>query len=387
MFPLMNSILTAKVFLDAKRMCVVAAPAGLAMTMFLSWAASTQAQTPTIYSPVIVYREAFGRSFEMKEDGSAKQYLSQCPANAPCGDLSREGVQGQRLFIRIESPSVAGQSNDIVVYSEDFSSRTVLLNDKSFHPAASNGAVWSLDGNRISYYEYWCSLSDVNNQCLENRSGIVVADVVRDSSGVTPVALINERRIAEVISPDYLASQTWAPDNQHLAFSLGRWFSTGMIWHAYLSHIPPPTSTDGPTTTEVVFSGGINLNSNVLNFSPVSSTDSENRQTFTLAFRRLTETRPYARFDIFTVEVLAGYDGSYALSPRRITNSTNAKNFYGGAFFDWSPDGQWLAYNASTGNISAPYDIYKIKADSSAKAVNLTNLKTNTAYLVSGWRK
>jgi hypothetical protein len=177
------------------------------------------------------------------------------------------------------------------------------------------------------------------------------------------------------------------PDSQHLAYNLGRLFSTGTIYHSYLVNVPPPTSTDSPTTTEIVFSGGISLNSNALNFSPVSSTDSENRQTFTLGFRRLTETRPYARVDIFTIEVPSGYDGSYALSPRRITNSTNAKNFYGGSFFDWSPDGQWLAYNASNGNISAPYDIFKIKADGSAKAVNLTNLKTNTAYVVSGWRK
>jgi WD40 repeat protein len=385
MFQLMNSILT-KVFLDAKRMCVVIAPAGLAMSMFLSWTAPTQAQIPTVYSPVIVYREAFGRSFEMKEDGSAKQYLSQCPANAPCGDLSREGVQGQRLFIRIESPSVAGQSNDIVVYSEDFSSRTVLLNDKSFHPAASNGAVWSLDGNRIGYYEYWCSLSDANNQCLENRSGIVVADVVRDSTS-KPVALVNERRIAEVTSPDSLTVPTWAPDNQHLGYNLGRSFSTGTIYHSYLVTVPPPASSDSITTIEISFSGGINLNSNTLNFSPASSNDSDNHQIFTLGLRRLTESRPYARFDIFTVEVPAAYDGSYALSLRRITNSTNAKNFYGGGFFDWSPDGQWLVYNASNGNISAPYDIYKIKADGGAKAINLTNLKTNTAYLVSSWRK
>jgi WD40-like Beta Propeller Repeat len=341
----------------------------------------TAAQAQAIYSPVILYREAFGRSFEMKEDGSAKQYLSQCPANAPCGDLSREGVQGQRLFIRIESSAVAGQSSDIVVYSEDFSSRTVLLNDKSFHPADSNSAVWSLDGNRISYYEYWCSLSDANNQCLENRSGIVVADVVRDSTS-RPVALVNERRIAEVTSPDSLTVPTWAPDSQHLAYNLGRSFSTGTVYHSYLVNVPPPNSTDSITTIEIVFSGGINFNSNVLHFSPASSTDS-----FILAFRRLTETRPYARFDIFTVEMPSGYDGSYALSPRRITNSTNAKNFYGGGFFDWSPDGQWLAYNASNGNISAPYDIFKIKADGITKAVNLTNLKTNTAYLVSGWRK
>jgi hypothetical protein len=377
----------SKILDDVRRFLTANPFASATLTIAIFAAAPAQAQIPTVYSPVIVYREEFGRSFEMKEDGSAKQYLSQCPANAPCGDLSREGVQGQRLFIRIESSAVAGQSPDIVVYSEDFSSRTVLLNDKSFHPAASNGAVWSSDGNRISYYEYWCSLRDANNECVENRSGIVVADVVRDSASNMPVALVNERRIVEVVYPDSLTRPTWAPDSQHLAYNLGRSFSTGTIYHSYLVTVPPPASSDSITTIEISFSGGINLNSNTLNFSPASSNDSENHQIFTLGLRRLTESRPYARFDIFTVEVPAAYDGSYALSLRRITNSTNAKNFYGGGFFDWSPDGQWLVYNASNGNISAPYDIFKIRADGVTKAVNLTNLKTNTAYLVSSWRK
>ena len=333
-------------------------------------------QTPTIYSPVILYREFGnpGRSFEMKEDGSGKQYLSQIPANFWGADLSHEGVQGQRHFIRIEAPSVDGQPNDIVVYPEDFSSRTVLINDKSFHPFGV--AVWARDGSRVAYTEWWCIEKDVNNQCTKTSSGITVADVVRDSAGM-PSALVNEQRIAET-SLDSLGSQTWAPDNQHLAYTLGN--------HAYMVNIPPPASIDTPTTTEIVLSAGTSFNLPGLNFSPISRIDSQGHQLFKLAFRQRTETKPYPRGDIFTIEIPAGYDGGYALSPSRITNSTNAKNVWEMAFFDWSPDGQWMAFDGAGGS-GFTRDIYKIKSDGSAKAMNLTNLTTQIYYSLSGWRK
>jgi Tol biopolymer transport system component len=366
------------VILDhAKRLLAGVVSASPALTMLLLFAAATQAQTPTIYSPVILYREFGnpGRSFEMKEDGSGKQYLSQCPANFWGADLSHEGVQGQRHFIRIEPSSVDGQPNDLVVYPEDFSSRTVLINDKSFHPFGV--VVWSRDGSRVAYTEWWCIKWDLppnDNQCIKSISGITVADVVRDSAGM-PSALVNEQRIAET-SLDSLGSQTWAPDNQHLAYTLGN--------HAYMVDIPPQASMGTPT--EIVLSAGANFNLDVLNFSPISRTDSQGHLLFTLAFRQRTETKPYPRADIFTIEIPAGYDGSYALRPVRITNSTNAKNVWQMAYFDWSPDGQWLAFDGAGGS-GFTRDIYKIKSDGSAKAINLTNLTTQIYYSLNGWRK
>jgi hypothetical protein len=371
----MKSILTAKVFFHAKPLLAVVLSTGPALTMLFLCAAATQVQAQTIYSPVILYREFGnpGRSFEMKEDGSGKQYLSQCPANFWGADLSHEGVQGQRHFIRIEPPSVDGQPNDLVIYSEDFSSRTVLINDKSsFHPFGV--AVWSRDGSRVAYTEWWCIEWDLNDQCTKTSSGITVADVVRDSAGV-PSALANEQRIAET-SLDSLGSQTWAPDNQHLAYTLGN--------HAYMVNLPPQASMGTPT--EIVLSAGNSFNLQGLNFSPISRIDSQGHQLFKLAFRQRTETKPYPRGDIFTIEIPAGYDGSYALSPVRITNPTNAKNVWEMAFFDWSPDGQWLAFEGA-GSSGYTRDIYKIRSNGSAKAMNLTNLTTQILYSLSGWRK
>ena len=369
-----------------KQRRTAAATVFASLTLILSgFAASITAKAQAVYSPVILYRELYspGRSLQMGQDGSDQQELAVCTGGIGCGDLSHEGVADHRFFIRAEPASVAGESNDLIIYTEDYHSRTVLVSDKSFHPVSAN---WSLNGNRISYYEYWCALKDANNQCIQNRHGIVVADVVRDSTTNTPLALINERRVAEAIAPDLLASLTWAPDNQHLAYSLGRWSSSGTIYHAYLVNVPPSTSVETPTTSEILFSGGVGLNYLTLRFSPISITNAQNQQIFKLAFQRITDKRPYTRFDIFTSDVPSNYNGSSTLPVKRISTSTNAKNFYDASLGDWSPDGQWLVYCASNGSLSAPHDVHKLKSDGSSKAVNLTNSKTSMIYFSTSWR-
>jgi Tol biopolymer transport system component len=356
---------------------------GLTLLILASLAVSANAQA--IYSPAIIFREAYdpGRSFEMKEDGTGKQYLSQCPANI-CGDLSHEGVPGKRFFLRVESNSNGSDSADIVVYSEDFVSRVVLSHDQSFYPAAT--AFWSRDGSRIAYYEWHCIETNADGSCQKSQDGIVAADVSRDVFG-NPLALTNERRVFSAQSPDYLSGPSWAPDNQRLAFVWNKSFNTPsgiqFEWHGFAAYIPQDAAPLPPPTEIAFDNGGRSLGP--LNFSPSARTDSQGHQIFKLALQRLTDTRPYARFDIFTTEIPAGYDGSYVLVSTRLTNSTNAKNFYGGGSVNWSPDGQWLAYVASSGAFG-PSDIYKIRSDGKTKAVNLTNLKTNMAYLIKGWR-
>jgi hypothetical protein len=355
------------------------------VTIVTGFATSITVNAQSVYSPVILYREFYGpgRSFQMREDGSGPQELGRCTGNTGCGDLGHDGAVGHRFFIRPEPSNVAAQSNDLVVYTEDYNLRTVLVSDKSFHPVSAN---WSLDGNRISYYEYWCALTDASNQCIENRHGIVVADVVRDNMTNTPFALINERRVAEAISPDSLASPTWAPDDQHLAYSFGRWSSSGTVYHAYLVNVPPSTSVETPKPSEIVFSGGVSLNYLTLRFSPIKITDAQNEPSFRLAFQRITDKRPYTRFDIFSCDVPSSYNGSAPLPVKRISNGTNAKNFYDASLGDWSPDGQWLVYSASNGNLYAPHDVYKLKSDGTSKAINLTNLKTSMIYFSTSWR-
>lgn len=50
---------------------------------------------------------------------------------------------------------------------------------------------------------------------------------------------------------------------------------------------------------------------------------------------------------------------------------------------EWSPDGAWLAFDAY--NLGGAKNIYKIKANGSAKAINLTNSK-KMGYTVGVWR-
>jgi len=362
----------------------------------LTWAAlilltivgnAAQAQPPAIFSPVIVYRERYnpGRTFEMKEDGSGKVYLPQCLANSGCGDLSQSGVPGKRFFIKVEAAADGTQPNDIVVRPEDYSSRTVLFNDKTFNPGVPR---WSPDGRRVAYYDWHCTQTNPDQSCAQSATGIVVADVVFDGSNA-PVGLWNERELIVVNSPDSLFGLSWAPDNQRLAFAISKMITDPngtSRWelHPYVAYAPLLSSSDLPTVTEIIFAGGTSEMPPI--FSTISRTDSAGRQVFKLAFRRLTDTRPYSRYDIFTSEIRADYDGSTALTATRVTNATNAKIFWGASGINWSPDGQWLAYVAAPYG-SSTYDIYKIRSDGATKAINLTNFKVAMDYIIDGWRK
>jgi Tol biopolymer transport system component len=323
----------------------------------------------------------------MKEDGTGKQYLPQCPTSTGCGDLSHEGIQGQRFFLRVEAGPQVSSPFDVVVYPEDGGSRIVLLNGKSFYP---RGACWSPDGKRVAYIEWHCAQTNPDGSCAQSEAGVVVGEVLRDGAN-TPLGLLNERRIFGPVSSANASGLSWAPDSQTLVFAVFNFVTDSDGSNArterrdYLAWAPPEGAT---TIAELIFgSGGALNNLNAWSFSPISHTDAQGRDLFKLAFQRLTETKPYARYDIFITEIPNGYDSSYTLTSTRVTNSANAKNFAGAESVNWSPDGQWLAYAASNGNLYAPHDVYKLKTDGSGKAVNLTNLKTSTAYYVRAWRK
>lgn len=370
----------------------------LVLLIFLGPVAIAQAQTQAIYSPVLLGRDfSSGRQFQVREDGSGFQVLPNCPVYG-CGDLSHDGLVGKRYFITAQLPPSGSQPADLVVYSESGDSRTVLVSNKSYYPESAYVA-WSVDGYRIAYQGKLCYAIDENGNC-QFRQGLIIGEVVRDSSGV-PIGVDNERLVVEVAKTyesqcigtnpcvwEYLHSFSWSPDNQRLAYVISRTNRTSngsfTDYFIYLLNSAPYPAL--PVSTKLVFSDGDQSNRTALSFSPVTRLDQQGNPLFRLAFSRLTDAVGAVRLDIWVTNVPSAYDGSYSLTPKRITTSSNAKNTYELSHINWSPDEQWLAYDGYTSALSLPRNLYKIRSDGSGKTITLTNSKKADLSL-SSWRK
>jgi hypothetical protein len=353
------------------------------LTMLLLCAAAGRAQTQTVYSPVILgFDSSIARQFQIREDGSSYQILPNCPQDG-CGDLSHNGVAGKRYFITAQYPPSGLRPLDLIVYSEDGSSRTVLVSNKAYYPETSFNIIWSADGNRIAYLGKLCYAIDTAGQCLF-KSGLIVGEIARDSSGL-PVAVDNERLVVEASAS--LTSISWAPDNLRLAYVVGHTNAVG-ISEFLINLVYAPPYPELPATTKLLFSDGDQSNSTTLSFSPVKRLDQQGNVYFRLALKRHTDApgnSTSGRCDIWVVEVPSGYNGSNPLVPWRVTTSTNAKDTYFMGNIDWSPDEQWLAYDGYTSGLSLR-NLYKIRSDGSSKSIALTNSKKINFYL-SGWRR
>jgi hypothetical protein len=385
----------------ARRPCLPSTFAGLALLMILCPGAIAQAQTQTVYSPVILgFDSSTARQFQIREDGSSYQILPNCPQDG-CGDLSHDGVAGKRYFITAQYPPSGLRPLDLVVYSEDGSSRTVLVSNKAYYPETSFNINWSFDGNRIAYLGSLCYAIDADGQC-QFKGGLIVGEIVRDSSGL-PVAVDNERLVVEVsktfasqcvdLNPcvyEYLTGFSWAPDNQRLAYVLGQTnrTSSGSTSQFFVNLVYVPPYPELPATTKLSFSDGDQSNGTTLSFSPVKRLDQQGNVYFRLALKRHPVSpgnSTSGRCEIWVGEVPSGYNGSNTLVLRRVTTSTNAKDTYFLGNIDWSPDEQWLAYDGYTSALSLR-NLYKIRSDGSGKSIALTNSKKANFYL-SGWRK
>ena len=82
------------------------------------------------------------------------------------------------------------------------------------------------------------------------------------------------------------------------------------------------------------------------------------------------------RYDIFTIPAVGGT--ALQITTKGTTGA--AQNL----FPSYSPDGQYLAF-ASGASLFA-FDIYRIKADGSGKAVNLTGKRTGS-FRYNRWRR
>ena len=322
-----------------------------------------------IFSPVILAREFFvpGRPVQMSEDGSCFQVI------ATHGDLTHNGVKGQRYFLTSE-PSQWTLPNgsvgyDLVAYNEngDPETRRVLTSDQSI--ARFGQPRWSINGTQVAYVgaRYDLNFGDVVEQ------GIFLGEVTHDFAGA-PDQIVEERLVIEADPNEYLAPiLSWSGDRIAYGTSRPVYDANGGVIDFEREIYVADMSLGVSYEIQLADGGSVYYPS----FSPA-----DNR----LAFTRRTSTSGCVRLDIYVVVVPEGYNGTYALPATQITNKKNGKNLCQLRRAYWSPMGTYLAFDAWDLSLQGGMQIYKIKSDGSGKAVKLTNSKTQ-GYLVSGWRE
>jgi WD40-like Beta Propeller Repeat len=214
---------------------------------------------------------------------------------------------------------------------------------------------WSPDGTRIAVYgERW----DLEGGALL-ESGVFVMDVVYDGTG-RPIGTENSHLVIPVSGETLLS---WSGDATSLAYINGASDGAG-----------------GTQSDVFVFDLISGLSSNVSNSRGVS----EGEPNFSpvddrIAYTSLVQVRGSFRYDIFTVDAISG--GVVQVTSKATTGKPANR------FPVFSPDGQYLSF--SSGSVLGPimsFDIYKIKANGSGKAVNLTG-KRDGDFRYHVWRK
>lgn len=330
-----------------------------------------------IYSPVILGAEYFspGRRIQIKEDGSGLQVIS------ISGDLTHNGVDGRRYFLRRELVSGEGfpdgsQYYDLVSYNEsgDPTTRRLLTSDRTVF--RNDFGVWSVDGTRVAYFGRRYDLVNVV------EDGIFVGEVVYDANG-GPSGIENERLAVPIAfgwNDAVWPILSWSWDNLRVTYSVTKDYASvsrqDEIYVAYL----PPVGSSLPAPPYRCLNCKIELtNGSWLQIDPEFS-----RVDNQLAFIQNIARSGCTRNHIFVVEVPVEYDGTYALTATQITNKTNA-NLCQMARPEWSSDGMQLAFDAWDLRLKTP-QIYKIESHGSGNAVKLTNSK-NAGYFGARWRK
>jgi len=279
----------------------------------------------------------------------------------PCrgGDLSHNG--SPRYFVG----SVAGTDwlpdkpepmhNSVLVASDEDCAETLVIFD-SPSMRFSDMPRWSHAGSRVAVYaESWDLVDGVLVE-----SGIYVADVTRDGMG-RPVG-ITGLHLAIAAPGQVLIS--WSGDDQRIAFVAsapnGSGGLQGDIW---VHDLASGTSSNATNST--------NFNEDHPAFSPVDDR---------LAFIRMVAVRGTYRYDIFTQPASGG-----TVTQVTSKGTTGAPQ---NLFPCFSPDGQYLSFVSGSGS-TAPileFDVFRIKADGSGKATNLTGKRAGN-FRIPAWRR
>lgn len=366
-----------------KRLFANAALVGLGLAGLFGFVGAARGQAQQdIYSPVILGREVFtpGRPIQIREDGSGLQAIS------IDGDLTYNGVKGQRYFLRAEPVTGVtlpdgSQYYDLVTYNEngDLTTRRVLTSDTSTTRFYRSFPRWSINGKRVTYYgkQYDLLNGDPNKNYLF-KYGVCVGEITFDANAA-PSALTDERCL---VQPDvvYPVLPSWASDNLRVTYSTTRFITNpdGSSFRQdsiYVAYLPPSGSLDSPYNRKILFADGDRPIQIYPKFSPVVYDDR-------LAFSRYRDGQ---HNDIWIVVVPFNYDGTYALTANQVTNQKTIQQVNYLGHVEWSPSSTYIAFDGQSSS-SGTMQIYKIDAAGTERAIQLTSSK-NQAYIVSGWRK
>ena len=270
------------------------------------------------------------------------------------GDLTYDGGS-PRYFVS----SVVGtivmpdhfNNSELAASDEDCVLQLIISNSGTMR--FSTTPHWSPDGSKIAVYAEHFDLASA----LVLERGIFVADVVRTAGSSRPTGIAN-LHLAIPSQGEVLMS--WSGDSQRIAY----------VGSA-------PNGSNGQQADIFVYDLGADASVNVTNTPDVN----EDQPAYSpaserIAFIRLITVRGTYRYDIFTMSA----SGGTALQVTTKGTTGAAQNL----FPCFSPDGQYLSF--ASGSSLYAFDIYRLKADGSGKAVSLTGKRTGS-FRYNVWRR
>lgn len=277
-------------------------------------------------------------------------------SEVPCGsDLTHGG--SPRYFLGYVVTGVLfpdGYGGSALIAADEGCVDPMVITD-TLDMRFSNTPHWSPDGTRIAVYgERW----DLEAGRLI-ESGVFVMDVIYDDTG-RPIGTENDHLVLSLPGESALS---WSGDS---------------TWFVYND-----AGSDGAGGTQsdvFVFDLISGSTSNVTNSPNVNEAQpSVSPVDDRIAYTQLVQVRGSYRYDIFTIDAISG---AVVQVTSKATTGKPANHFP-----RFSPDGQYLSF--ASGSILGPimaFDIYKIKANGSGKAVNLTG-KRDGDFRYHVWRK
>jgi len=314
--------------------------------------------------PVLAQGAVVGEVISVNDRKTAQQAIMSAAngsqfAEVTCGDsLTHSGSPRYFLGMRAVPDEYLPDGylrSEMVAADEDCAASYVISDEPGMRFSTGR---WSPDGRTMAVYATRWDLSTGGFVA----SGIYLADVVFLNSGSSrPVGIANLRLVIEA---DGETLFSWSGDGSRIAY-----------------RGPAPNGQGGTQADILIYNRLTGETANVTNtptvhedapaFSPVDDR---------IAYQVQVAIKGTYRFDIFTIPAAGGV-------PKQITykGTTGSPQNY---FPCFSPDGQYLAYGS--GSLSWPlvdFDVYKIRADGTGKAVNLTARRAGDFLGPVEWRR
>jgi len=329
-----------------------ARPGLMTLSLAVALFAAGAAHAAIVGEVIAVYDGSIARRAVMSaSNGGSFQYLT-------CGgDLSYGG--SPRYFVGTVATTdylPDGYLANVLVASDEDCAETITISSPP-NMRFSDMPRWSHDGSRVAVYaESW---NLIEGQFVANN-GIYVADVTRDGTG-RPVGITG---LHQVIAAPGQILISWSGDDQRIAYvAAAPNGSGGLQGDIWVLDLASGISINATNSTE--------FNEDHPAFSPVDDR---------LAFIRMVAVRGTYRYDIFTQPASGG-----AVSQVTSKGTTGAPQ---NLFPCFSPDGQSLSFVSGSGS-TAPFqefDVFRIKADGSGKATNLTGKRAGN-FRIPAWRR